>query len=192
MDFQTLLGQARAGNATACTELCLRYSSHLHRIIRRHLNQHLRRLFDSFDLLQDVWQELFHDVLPCRSFQTHAHFLRFLAILARNKTLKLQREQVETQCHSLAREIPLETCSPGSKAWEEKRAGPERIAEAKDEWDLLLRSLPERYRSVLLALRETYGLKEAARALHISLRTLLRDLKVLRQRQARLRPSLPE
>src|SRR5579883_3199252 len=86
-EFADLLQRARNGEEESITELWTRYKEHILRVIRRFLTPVDRRLFDSFALAHEVWESLFAGSLVEEAFQSPEHFLRFLTITARNKTL---------------------------------------------------------------------------------------------------------
>src|SRR5205823_773947 len=98
--FQELLDRARTGDAEACASLFRRFGPHVRRVVRRHLSQRLRKVFDSLDLTQDVWASFFAHILPGQDFRTPADLLGFLTGVARHKAIGLHDRQVRTQKRS--------------------------------------------------------------------------------------------
>ena len=60
-DFRDLMRQVQAGSEEAARRLCDVYGSHILRVVRRRLPDHLRSKFDSIDFVQDVWASFFAD-----------------------------------------------------------------------------------------------------------------------------------
>src|SRR5207245_1431062 len=111
-------------------------------------------------------------------------FMRFLAAVAQNKTLQVHRRLVETQNRSLARQVPLDGAACEQAVQHGPGADPSESVASEDEWQQLLRGLPERDRAAVEGLRAGQTFEELARRLDVSVRSLRRIL----ERRRRPRP----
>jgi DNA-directed RNA polymerase specialized sigma24 family protein len=182
IEFAELIQRARNGDVEACQRLHARYAEHVLRFIRRRLKQPLRRIVDSTDVAQDVWKSVFLNTLQQKDFADPQQFLRLLAGIAEKKALERQRQQVETQKRSLARDVSLETHGHGLADRTESGVNPAARVESEDEWVHRLRNLSERERSLLKGLRAGESLEDFAQRHHLSLKTVYRVAKqIVRQ-----------
>ncbi len=93
--FQDLLGQARAGDEQAATELVRRYEPAIRRAARLRLRDaRLGRILDSMDICQSVLASFFvRNALGQYDLDTPEQLLRLLATMARNKLVNQVHQQ---------------------------------------------------------------------------------------------------
>jgi RNA polymerase sigma factor (sigma-70 family) len=173
-EFRALCERARAGEVDACAELYRLFSPFARRLIGQYMHPLLRKLYDTDDLLQDVWQAFFLKILPGRNFESPEQVLKLLWAVTRNLTLKLYRYRVETKKRDLSREVPLQLSELSQRGRDGEE--PSRRLTAQDELDFRLSRLSERDRAVVSALLEGDLLAEAATRCSVSVATVRRIL----------------
>jgi RNA polymerase sigma-70 factor (ECF subfamily) len=157
-----------------------RYGDHILRVVRRKLHRELRSKFDSVDFVQAVWASFFADVPQRGSFDRPQALIAFLVTLAQNKVIEVVRQRMKTQKYNINREKPLEADSPeAAGAVASRDPTPSQVAIANDEWRRLLAELPDRYRRMLVLLREGHTQKDIARELGVNEKTVRRVLEKL-------------
>jgi len=171
-EFQELLRQVREGSEDAARTLFERYGRLVLRTVRRNLPRELRAQLDSQDCAQDVWASFFAIPAERFTFDTADAFIAYLAGLTRNRV----REHVRrgrTRKRDVQRELAL---NPGQAGLEQaaSAATPSQTAIAEEAWQRLLEGLPERYRQVLVLLRQGCTQQEIADRLVISTRSVRR------------------
>lgn len=172
--FEALLEQARAGSAEACTLLYERYSARMLRVIRqRFLGPHdpMRRLVDSFDLVQIAWSNLFAAIQEGKAFATERDFIEFLLAVTSNCCRNTIRTYARTQKRSLHRDRPL---GPAAAQIADAEPGPAACAAAADEWQAFVNALPLVYRHVFVYACNGEPLAEIAGRLRLNLRLVQR------------------
>jgi RNA polymerase sigma-70 factor (ECF subfamily) len=173
--LDTLLEQLRQGDVVAAERVFVAYEPYLRKVVRRLLPAHLRARFDSVDVVQSVWADLFEKVRAAGwRFADAAHLQAFLVRVTRNRFLDRARQHQT----SVAREQPVPfddladlTPSPLPQ--------PSEVAQAEELWEQMLALCPPEHQEVLRLKRQGVPLPEiAARTgLHVgSVRRLLRTL----------------
>ena len=173
------LVRVRAGCPEAIRELVDRYSDLIRKVIRQHLNAHLRATHEPDDLLQAVWLDFFSRAVAEHRFSTPEHLYAFLKGMCLHQIHRVHREQLETQKRDRKRHVELPDLPQPDD-------GPERLAEAADQWEAFLHELTPQWRRGVTMLRDGYSHREVADSLGVSERSLARCLA--RIRRANLRP----
>jgi RNA polymerase sigma factor (sigma-70 family) len=181
-EFTDLMRRLRDGSEDAARELLDRYGEHILRVVRRKLSRQLRSKFDSVDFVQAVWASFFAAAPRGRRFDHPQALMAFLVTLAQNKVIDAVRQRMQTQKYNVNRERPLD----GSVATEAgglpaRQPSPSQEAVANDEWRRLLAELPDRYRRMLVLLREGHTQKDIARELNVNEKTIRRVLEKLNE-----------
>jgi RNA polymerase sigma-70 factor (ECF subfamily) len=173
--LEKLLEQLSQGDVAAAERVFLAYEPYLRKVVRRLLPAQLRARFDSIDIVQSVWADLF-DKLHAAGwrFEDAAHLQAFLVRVTRNRFLDRARQHHT----SAAREqpIPYEDLAELSPS---PLPRPSEVAQAEELWEQMLALCPPEHRDVLWLRRQGTPMPEiAARTgLHVgSVRRLLRTL----------------
>jgi RNA polymerase sigma factor (sigma-70 family) len=178
--WQQLLDRGRDGNAEACALLVHRYGAHVLRVVRRYMNQQLRKVYDSIDLTQDVWAAFFATVLPNQDFQTPDALVQFLSGVARHKSIQLYIHQIETQKRSLTREVS-ESHRDAIASQPDLKAMPSKGVDDADEVEHLMRGFCEREHSAVIGLVDGDTLEETALRFGVTVKTIRRILERCRK-----------
>jgi RNA polymerase sigma factor (sigma-70 family) len=183
-EFSALMERVSLGDEQAAKELFDRYHEALIRVIRYRLNlfPQLRTQFDSFDFLQEVWQDVFADPEKLHEFATFEGFRMFLAQVARHKVEKAQRKYA-AQKRDLHRHRNLGDPGVGAAAAAvaDPRPNPAQQAASHEAWMDWLRSLLPRQQLIVLMLRNGCPYQEIAAELSCSVRTIKRLVAEIRE-----------
>ena len=175
-DFALLLKQAAGGSLPAIQSLVETYSPHILRVVRRRIDQNLRRQYDSTDFLQMVWTSFFRELEPLTRFDEPAALGAFLVRIARNKVIDEVRRR-RTLRHDICREEGLNT------HWQEYAHDDtaSRILVARERFDSILfrHASNDRDRDILLLRLVGSTMRDIARKMNLSERTVRRRLKNL-------------
>jgi RNA polymerase sigma-70 factor (ECF subfamily) len=180
-EFRSLMGRVQAGDAEAYTDLLARYGEDVRQAVRRRLHDRLRVHYDSLDFVQDVWASfLALDRTECR-FADQDALVGYLCQMARNKVIEVFRRRFATRKYDITREeaMPPDTrdSGPGVPG---KEPTPSQVAVAGERWDDWVRRLPPGHRAVLERLREGHTHEEVAAMLNVSVRTVERIVRRLK------------
>lgn len=176
-DFAQLMAGLRAGNPDAMAEVARRYGRILRSSVRRHMNPRLRPRLDSVDVVQDVWAS-FLGIPPDRiDFENPSALVSYLRQVAYRRVVEVYRRRFETQKDDIALEMTGES---------EARAvvrppTPSMTVSAGEEWERLVRQFPEGQRAILRRLREGHDNADIARMTNLSLSTVNRVVKRLKE-----------
>jgi RNA polymerase sigma-70 factor (ECF subfamily) len=170
-----LLNRMTAGDSAAAEKVFLAYEPYLRKIVRRQLKPHLRRKFDSVDVVQSVWADLLRGWgVPGRKVPTADYLRAYLVRATRNRFI----DRVRQHRAALAHERP----SPPADLAEFGTAPTppaSEVAQADELWEQMLAVCPPEHRRLLELRRNGCTLDEvAARAgLHEgSVRRIFRTL----------------
>ncbi|HEX5273512.1 MAG TPA: sigma-70 family RNA polymerase sigma factor [Gemmataceae bacterium] len=181
-EFADLMRRLREGSDDAARELLDRYGEHILRVVRRKLSRELRSKFDSVDFVQAVWASFFAGGPPQRRFDHPQALMAFLVTLAQNKVIDAVRQRMQTQKYNINRERRLEDSVTGESGdLPARQPTPSQEAVANDEWRRLLGELPDRYRRMLVLLRDGHTQKDIARELNVNEKTIRRVLEKLNE-----------
>jgi len=173
VDESLLIARAGAGDQEAFRELVERYQGAVYNLAYRMLGDP--------DEAEDAAQEIFVRVYrQLARYDAERKFSTWVLAIATNYCIdQLRRRRVQL--------VPLENIVPWARA---REAGPEREAldrEARDEIQVLLRRLPEKYRAVLvLRYWQDLSCAEIGEVLHVPEGTVKTQLHRARQALGRL------
>lgn len=168
-----LLEKLHRGDASA-EEAFRAYEPYLRMVVRRRLSPGMRRKFDSMDIVQSVWADLyagFHEA--DWQFADAAQLRAFLVKVTRNRFLDRARQQERAVAReqSLAA-LPMDVAPDAG-------ATPSQEANAGELWERMLALCQPGHRELLDLKRQGYSLDEIAQqtGLHkSSVRRILYDL----------------
>jgi RNA polymerase sigma-70 factor (ECF subfamily) len=168
-----LLAQLCSGDLAAAERVFRAYEPYLRKAVRRRLPPPLRAKFDSADILQSVWADVFRNFRDAgRRFIDADHLRAFLFVATRNRLI----DRVRQHQRAVGREEPL---GGDQQALASPRPRPSEIAQAGDLWERILARCPPEHRPILNLKRQGFSLDEIAEraALHPdSVRRILREL----------------
>jgi DNA-directed RNA polymerase specialized sigma24 family protein len=174
-EFEALIAGLRAGNPAAVATIERRYGPFLRAAVRRRLSPRLRSRFDSLDMVQDVWAS-FLALPPDRlTFASPQALLAFLSQVAFNRTVDVFRERCETR-----RELEVTAPDAGNKV-PDPSGTPSMSVSAGEEWEKLVGQFPAGHRLILRRLQEGYDIEEIARMANVSVSTVNRVVRRLRE-----------
>jgi RNA polymerase sigma-70 factor (ECF subfamily) len=172
--------RVRAGEPEAFSELLARHGEAVRKAVRRRLDDRLRQQYDSLDFVQEVWTAVL--TLPpdrCR-FADPGELTAFLTRVAQNKVIDVIRRRYVRK-HPVAQELSL---APEEEWFESGVADPgptpSQVAVAGEKWETLAGRLNDGQRAVLERLREGYTHEEIAAMLGVSLSTVNRIVRRLK------------
>jgi RNA polymerase sigma-70 factor (ECF subfamily) len=130
--FCALLGQVRAGNAEAATQLVRHFEPAIRNYIRLKLTDpYMRQQLDSVDVCQSVLGEFFVRVAAGQfDLQESAQLHKLLAIMARNKLCNHRRHQM-AECRN-HRRLQARGASAFLRAVADPGASPSRIVAGQE------------------------------------------------------------
>ena len=176
-DFARLMAGLRAGDPAAVATVARRYGPILRAAVREHLHPRLRPRLDSLDVVQDVWAS-FLGVPPERlAFEDPTALVAYLKRVAYHRAVEVYRQRFETQKNDIARETPGEA---GGRA-RVRPPTPSMCVSADEEWERLVSQFPEGHRVILRRLREGYDLQDIARMANVSVSTVNRVVRRLKE-----------
>lgn len=116
-----LLEQLRGGDAEAVEEVFRRYEPYLRMVVRRKITPTLRAKFDSMDVVQSIWADLFSGFQNGRwKFSDSKQLQAFLVRAASNRLVdavrRTQREVVRAGDGALLDAIPQDADTPSEDA----------------------------------------------------------------------------
>jgi RNA polymerase sigma-70 factor (ECF subfamily) len=173
--LDVLLDKLCSGDAAAAEQAFLEYEPYLRKVVRRLLPQRLRAKFDSVDIVQSAWSDLWQGFRDAGWRFANANQLRaFLVRATRNRFIDryrqldpLVRQEEKLAGHKLE-QIPAAA-----------QATPSALAQAGDLWQRLLELCPPEYQPILRMKRQGVPMEEIAAqtGLHPgSIRRILRQL----------------
>jgi RNA polymerase sigma factor (sigma-70 family) len=180
-----------AGDQAAVTEFVDRLWPHLIRVVARKLNARpeLCTLFDADDFANAALFEFLTRRVREHAFENDSDVMSFVFKIAQNMVLGTAREYLDRQKRDIRR---CEHLDPTGREHEPADPGPTpaAAAEAKDEWEHLLETLPWTYRRVVELRRQGYLQVDIARETGIAERTVRRILdRAWQSLQAPVRPA---
>lgn len=175
-EFHALMRDVLSGSETAAQEMFRDYGPFLLQAIRRRLSKKVRSKFDSLDIAQDVWASFFATQPLERKFHSQGELIAFLCQLARNKTIDVVRQGLNTQKRDVTREQSIDDSRRFDKdvLADVAQRTPSQILMSQEEWGEFLRSQPLVYRQIFVFLREGRTQEQIAAELGISVKTVNR------------------
>jgi len=177
-DTEQLLAALRAGDPDASGEFYRRFGPFVRAAVRRQLNEGLRSRFDSLDFVQDVWASFLALPPEKHAFPSAQALLGFLTKVAHNKVIEVFRQRFGTQKHDIGREEPLHMNTEHEPCTSD--ATPSQWAIAGEQWEQLLSRVPPGYRAIVERLREGHNNEDIARMTNVSLSTVNRVIRRLK------------
>ena len=172
-----LLKQLSCGDSAAAEQVFRTYEPYLRKVVRRLLPERLQAKFDSMDVVQSVWGDVFAafreggmqftNVTQLRAFLVRATRNRFIDRVRQHQTAA-NREQ------SLANEMPDGLPASGEPS-------PSECAVAEELWEQMLGLCPPEHHELLRLSREGATAREVAERVGLhegSVRRILRDLSL--------------
>jgi RNA polymerase sigma factor (sigma-70 family) len=166
--FESLMAQVRAGSQEAARELFLRYSDPVRRVVRRWIEERMRRTHDSADFEQAVWASFFLTSADRYSFAHPEELIAFLSRVAYNKIrdaarqAKAVRHGGETEEQSLDGPRGPHDARPLANDLAGPMHTPSKYVIADEQWQSLTRNLPPGHVRILELMREGHTQTEIA------------------------------
>jgi RNA polymerase sigma-70 factor (ECF subfamily) len=180
-EFERLMQRLREGEPRAARELFDRYGEAVRRVVRRRLDQRLRRFLDSEDFVQSVWASFFKVPRDQYTFASPADLVAFVSQLASNKVAAAFRRQIQAARRDATREQPLQGRRGRPVVLYGREPSPSQVAIAEEEWQRLLAGQPPRERRILELRREGCTHQEIAEQLGLHPKVVQRLLRKLSQ-----------
>lgn len=174
-DIPQLLAAFRAGESAAADALYALCGPAIRAAVRRRLHDRLRTQFDSLDFVQDVWASFLAADPDRHEFATAEAVTGYLTRVAHNKVVEVFRRRFKTQKSAISREVAVGDAEPPAQA-----PSPSQRAIAGEAWERLLRGLPPGHRAVVERLREGHSYEDIARLTGVSLSTVNRIVRRLK------------
>jgi RNA polymerase sigma-70 factor (ECF subfamily) len=175
-DFGVVMGRALEGDPEAADTLYTRYSAYVRSAVRRQLHPRLRSQYDSLDFVQDVWKSFLATPAGRLRFESPQALVQFLSRVARNKVTDVFRQRFALEGRDISREQSLHDIP----AVLGRDPSPSQFAAAGEEWEQLVRRFPAAYRVILERIRARYTSDEIARQAGVSLSTVNRIVRRLK------------
>jgi RNA polymerase sigma-70 factor (ECF subfamily) len=178
-EIQQLLAAVRSGDEAASAEFYRRFGPFVRAAVRRRLHAGLRPQFDSLDFVQDVWASFLALPADRYAFSSSQALLGFLVRVAQNKVVEVFRKRFGTQKHNGETGFPLsnrdEQSGPASAD-----PTPSQLVIAGEQWEYLLSQVPPSHRAIVERLREGHDNRDIARMTNVSLSTVNRVVRRLK------------
>lgn len=183
LPFADLLQNAIEGSTEAAQLLHERFAPHLRRVIRRKLALPLRRFFDSYDFLQDVWASFYAAPPVPGIFTRPQQLVAYLAAIASHKVTDAFRHRLQTSKHNANRQIPLDdTLMERLGEPTARTPTPSQVFAEQEQWDRLIAGQSSQNRLILELLREGYTHEQVAAKVQVNEKTVRRLLNTLAPR----------
>ena len=173
--FRELLEQLRCPppeSDLAAWELVRCYTPSIQMIVRKKLNPGIRRRLDSMDCVQNAWASLIRIIPRLGSIDEPEQFIALMATIA---CRRLSNEQNRTKDYEVA--MSDHEVVPGQFDLGSRQEDPSFIAMAREKWEAMLSSLPERHRAILQCRVQGMTFEEIAEHLGISERNARRIVR---------------
>jgi len=180
-EFMRLLAGLRAGDPSAGDALCRQFAPVIRATVRRQLHPRLRDRFDSLDFVQDVWASFLAIPADRYAFESPEALLAFLTKVAHHKVVNVVRQRFGRGKDAISREERVEK---GAGAERDPILSslptPSQWAVAGEEWQRILRRFPVGHRVIVERLREGYSHEDIARMANVSMSTVSRVVRRLK------------
>lgn len=176
-EFTNLLDRAAQGDQQAAQELYDKYNQAIVQVVRFRLERMklLRKLHDTDDFTQLIWQDFFARVLKGGRFEAVEDMTRFLTALANNHVRKAARKHLAKK-RDLRRERNLGTpnVSSAAECVADKQPTPAQQAETNDSLQRWLQMVGPQDRQIFLLIRDGLTSEQIAEMTGCSMRTVER------------------
>jgi RNA polymerase sigma factor (sigma-70 family) len=178
-EVQRLLTALRGGDPAAVAEFFDRYGATIRAAVRRNLHSRLRTRFDSLDFVQDAWASFLALPADKCTFASRQALLGFLTRVAQNKVIEVFRQRFRTQKHNISRECAQPEEGSGQE-FTDPTPSPSQWAIAGEQWAKILARVPPGHRVIVERLREGHNYEEIARMANVSVSTVNRIVRRLK------------
>jgi RNA polymerase sigma factor (sigma-70 family) len=175
-DLAILFEQARNGSREAVQKLFATFRVVVRSMVRKHLSQPLRRMYDSEDFVQDVGVKLWTHDLPPAVFASHATLFAYIARMVKNEILEGERRHFVARKRSLNRELPTPMDNFDFERHADSHASADDVA-LRDVFERWRQTLPPVYQAIVVLRRDGHSRSEIASLLRMSERGVRRVLK---------------
>jgi len=183
--FCALVRELRSGNEQAGWQLVERYGERIRRAIRRALDPRLRPKFDSMDFVQLAWLSFFRRPEYLDRFDNPGQLAQFLVQMAMNKLREEARRRLRLQKYDVRRERNVDNLPAEDRDGLHARGpSPVDIAAAREQWQRIVDTQPERYREIVEMRLQGFTFPEIAESLGIAESTARRAIRKLVRRFA--------
>lgn len=153
-----LLEELSRGDRAAAEQAFQTYEPYLRMVVRRKLSPPLRAEFDSLDIVQSVWADLWQGFCAERwRFDNVAQLRAFLIKVTQNHFIDRARQHHRGAKHRLSLEAAQWESPPA-----EPSPRPSEMAEADELWCQALEACPPDHRDLLTLKRDGHSLDEIA------------------------------
>jgi RNA polymerase sigma factor (sigma-70 family) len=180
-DFAKLLEGLRDKNPASTDEMYRLYGPFIRAAVRRQLHPRLRTRFDSLDFVQDVWASFFALPTERYHFDTPQALQAFLVRMAYNRVIEVFRQRFGTQKDDITRETSSDEEDDMRVQIPSNSPTPSQWVIAGETWEQLLSRLPSAHRKILERLREGYTYEDIARLSNVSVSTVDRVVRRLKE-----------
>jgi len=181
-----LLAQAEGGSREASNELFDKYGKYVLRAVRSNLNDRLRHLLDSQDLVQSVWATLLETRENLGTFETPADLIGFLTTVARRKAAYKARQYLGGfQKTNETRVVSLDADDESSPLETADKSPYEQVI-IQYEWHRVMNGLNDRNQRILELRRDGHTMREIASILKVTERTVQRVMEDVSHRHQRV------
>jgi len=177
-DFRQLISLLQAGDPQAMAEAYRRFVPVLQVAVRRKLHPEMRSRFDTLDFVQDVWASFLNVPVESERFTSSEALIAFLCQIARNKVTDVARKRftsekdsANAEVHSKETELRRHSRTPTPSQW----------VMASEEFENILRQFPAGHQAIVRRLREGYSNEDIAEMSKVSLSTVNRVVKRLKE-----------
>jgi RNA polymerase sigma factor (sigma-70 family) len=188
--MEELLQQLSDGDIDAAEQVFRTFEPYLRKVVRQRLPRSLRARFDSVDIVQSIWADLFRGFRDAGwRFADREHLRAFLVKATQRRLIDRCRQHAAAVERERSRqEAFLKRLPPPPEP------GPSEVAEENDLWEHLLARCPPAHRELLRLRRQGVPIADiAARSgLHEnSVRRILRTIarQMVRHQETLARPS---
>ena len=165
--FQGLMTKMSQGSEEAAWELVEIYTPHILRSVRANLPKAIRPKFDSQDFVQAVWTSILVKRVRLDQFHSPEQFIGYVAAMARNKVIDMQRHYLQTKSYGIRSEIPLPShenngtagphfrlartgkASTGQRVPSSKEPTPSQVAVVRETWRSIVCQKSERDQQIV-------------------------------------------
>jgi RNA polymerase sigma-70 factor (ECF subfamily) len=173
--LEALVARLSAGDPAAAEQVYKTYEPYLRLVVRKQMPPHLRRKFDSIDVVQSVWADLLPRFRAAAwQFENALQLRGFLIKAARHRLI----DRVRKQRAGLAVERPL-VGSAQEGMPPSRLPRPSELSQADDVWRRMLAVCPPEHHDLLRLKRQGLRLAEIAdrTGLHVdSVRRIVRKV----------------
>lgn len=178
-EFARLIAGLRAGDPGCAEALCRRYAPFIQAAVRRQLHPRLRPRFDSLDFVQDVWASFLAIPADRYTFDTPQALHGFLTQMAYFRVVEVFRRRFGTDADAIVRELTVAEAVDRHQL-QSPAPTPSQWAIAGEEWERILGRFPAGHRVILERLREGFTHEDIARMTDVSLSTVNRIVRRLK------------